>query len=312
MDTQYLKEFAAFAGNGHIKGAARQLYIAPATLTAHIAALEAEIGTPLTTRRASGVHLTPAGRELLAHIPAIDGQVNAAAEACRGVAERTIALRVATGFSTSRFESVVMEARHVYCVDHLGMEVEITTTPVASQGVEAIREGDADLAMAAVFHREGDAAVMPPLGDEFALSYLHTDKVLFLAPRGNRLFGAGAVRPSDLEGARLLFIDTHGWGLVEEPIVGAMREAGAAVETAHIDTDSYWDYIYYRDPEVLRVVSVPTVKHYDLDESPGFSMFEVEGVPMVCDRFAVYRPSSLTGNALSFIETLASLQGGMP
>lgn len=65
MDTSDLKIFEAVARTGGMKRAAVELHTVQSNVTAHIKALEADIGCALFERHGRGVSLTPAGRRLL-------------------------------------------------------------------------------------------------------------------------------------------------------------------------------------------------------------------------------------------------------
>lgn len=65
-DLQQIREFVQIAESGSISGAAKILGLAQPTLSRHLAALEAQIGSPLVRRDTHTMSLTEAGRILLA------------------------------------------------------------------------------------------------------------------------------------------------------------------------------------------------------------------------------------------------------
>ena len=67
MELYQLRAFVATADLGQVTKAAQRLHITQPAVTAQIKALEQEIGVPLFERSGSGVQLTRAGTELLAH-----------------------------------------------------------------------------------------------------------------------------------------------------------------------------------------------------------------------------------------------------
>ncbi len=67
MELYQLRAFVATADLGQITKAAQRLHITQPAVSAQIKALEHEIGVPLFERVGSGVALTRAGKELLAH-----------------------------------------------------------------------------------------------------------------------------------------------------------------------------------------------------------------------------------------------------
>lgn len=65
-DLQQIREFVQIADSGSISAAAKVLSMAQPTLSRHLAALEAQIGSPLLRRDTHTMSLTEAGRILLA------------------------------------------------------------------------------------------------------------------------------------------------------------------------------------------------------------------------------------------------------
>ena len=87
MELRHLRYFVAVADSGSLTVAAqRMLHTSQPSLSRQIRDLEDEVGTPLLTRRARGVDLTPAGRAFLDHARSVLSQVEAASEAARRVA----------------------------------------------------------------------------------------------------------------------------------------------------------------------------------------------------------------------------------
>src|SRR3546814_2845859 len=66
MDWDDLRHFTSVARHGGLSGAARHLGVSAQTVGRRIAALEADIGTPLFVRHSGGYRLTSDGRAMLA------------------------------------------------------------------------------------------------------------------------------------------------------------------------------------------------------------------------------------------------------
>ena len=67
MELRHIRYFVAVAEAGSLTAAAAQnLHTSQPSLSRQIRDLEDEVGTPLLTRRARGIELTPAGRAFLA------------------------------------------------------------------------------------------------------------------------------------------------------------------------------------------------------------------------------------------------------
>src|SRR4029078_189612 len=65
MDFKQIRYFVAIAEAGSFSAGARRAFVTQPTLSAAIAALEAELGFAWLERRARGVRLTPRGEEVL-------------------------------------------------------------------------------------------------------------------------------------------------------------------------------------------------------------------------------------------------------
>src|SRR5258708_27816051 len=87
MELRHLRYFIAVADAGSLTVAAQRiLHTSQPSLSRQIQDLENEVGTPLLTRRARGIDLTPAGRAFRDHARSVLSQVEAAVEAARRVA----------------------------------------------------------------------------------------------------------------------------------------------------------------------------------------------------------------------------------
>jgi DNA-binding transcriptional LysR family regulator len=111
MDPRCLRTFAAVARLTSFSAAARELGYTQSAVSQHVAALEADVGSALLTRRP--VALTPAGARLLEHADAILLRLEAArADVRRAAAGASSALRVgATPLASERAAALVAAAR---------------------------------------------------------------------------------------------------------------------------------------------------------------------------------------------------------
>lgn len=93
MNFRQLESFLAVVEEGQFVRAARRLFLAPATVTAHIQRLERALGTPLLQR--SPVSLTPAGARFVPHARAMVAAARAAADIVKDMHDgRGMPLRV--------------------------------------------------------------------------------------------------------------------------------------------------------------------------------------------------------------------------
>jgi LysR family hca operon transcriptional activator len=87
MELRHLRYFVAVAEAGSLTVAAgRKLHTSQPSLSRQIRDLEEEVGAQLLTRGARGIELTAAGRAFLDHARLVLSQVEAAADAARGIA----------------------------------------------------------------------------------------------------------------------------------------------------------------------------------------------------------------------------------
>ena len=66
MELYHLKTFVTVAEEGHLTRAAERLFTSQPAISAHIKALEEELGVTLFERTPKGMQLSPAGAQLLA------------------------------------------------------------------------------------------------------------------------------------------------------------------------------------------------------------------------------------------------------
>src|SRR6202035_4174471 len=101
MELRHLRYFVAVADAGSLTvAAARKLHTSQPSLSRQIRDLEAEVGAQLLTRGARGIELTPAGRAFLDHARLVLWQVEAAADAARGI-DNPAKPRFVMGFLTT-------------------------------------------------------------------------------------------------------------------------------------------------------------------------------------------------------------------
>jgi LysR family hca operon transcriptional activator len=145
MELRHLRYFVAVAEEGSFTVAAeRRLYTAQPSLSRQIRDLEDEVGTPLLTRHAKGVALTPAGRVFLDHARLALAQVESAGDAARRAASPAKP-SLAIGFLTGQEMDWLPEAMRIIH-DELP-NIEVTVSSQYSPGLaDALSKGTLDLA----------------------------------------------------------------------------------------------------------------------------------------------------------------------
>src|SRR6266478_2427747 len=137
MELRHLRYFVAVAEAGSLTVAAqRMLHTSQPSLSRQIRDLEDEVGTPLLTRRARGIDLTPAGRAFLDHARAVLSQVEAAGEAARRIAHPAKPCFV-MGFLTGHELTWMPEALRILRDELPDVDVMISSqySPVLADGL---------------------------------------------------------------------------------------------------------------------------------------------------------------------------------
>src|ERR1700760_4848360 len=153
VELRHLRYFVAVAETGSLTEAAEhRLHTTQPSLSRQIRDLEYEVGTPLLTRGARGVELTPSGRAFLDHARLALSQVDAAREAALRAAQperRTFAL----GFLTGQEMEWLPATMHLLRDELPNIEVTVSSQYSPALAAALIR-GKLDLAF---LRREPDA-----------------------------------------------------------------------------------------------------------------------------------------------------------
>jgi len=137
MELRHIRYFVAVAEAGSLTVAAEQsLHTSQPSLSRQIRDLEDEVGTPLLTRRARGIELTPAGRAFLDHARAVLSQAEAASEAARRVAHPAKPC-FAMGFLTGHELTWMPEALRILRDELPNIDVMISSqsSPLLADGI---------------------------------------------------------------------------------------------------------------------------------------------------------------------------------
>ena len=189
MELRHLRYFVAVADSGNLTVAAqRMLHTSQPSLSRQIRDLEDEVGTPLLTRRARGVDLTPAGRAFLDHARSVLSQVEAASEAARRAA-RPAKPCFAMGFLTGHELTWMPEALRILRDELPNIDVMISSqySPLLADGLS---QGKID---AAFLRRERGVP-------ELAYRVLVKEPLMVVLPSNHRLAALKSIGPRDLVG----------------------------------------------------------------------------------------------------------------
>ena len=221
MELRHLRYFVAVADAGSLTVAAqRMLHTSQPSLSRQIRDLEDEVGTPLLTRRARGIELTPAGRAFLDHARAVLSQVEAATEAARRVAHPAKP-RFAMGFLTGHELTWMPEALQILHDELPNIDVMISSqySPLLADGLS---KGKID---AAFLRREKG---VPGL----AFRLLVKEPLMVILPSDHRLAALKAMSPQELVGE--IFVTVSNTAPVLRAVIdNYLKRSGINITPAH-------------------------------------------------------------------------------
>src|ERR1700756_2730858 len=221
MELRHLRYFVAVADAGNLTVAAqRMLPTSQPSLSRQIRDLEDEVGTPLLTRRARGIELTPAGRALLDHARSLLSQVETAREAARRAA-RPAKPCFTMGFLTGHELTWMPEALRILRDELPNIDVMISSqySPLLSEGLS---KGKID----AAFLRKERA--MPDL----AFRLLVKEPLMVILPSDHDLAALKAIGPRDLEGETFVTVSSTA-PVLRAVINNYLKRSGVSITPAH-------------------------------------------------------------------------------
>ncbi|MGI8622908.1 MAG: LysR substrate-binding domain-containing protein [Solirubrobacteraceae bacterium] len=180
-----LRSFVAVVRAGSVTAAASELIVTQPSVSAAVAGLARELGTPLLERDGRGVRTTPAGEVFAPFASDVIGLLDKGARAAKEAATTGRGLRIAA--VTTAAESFVPSLMHAFSSDR--DDVQLT-----------LQGGNRDQVVDMVLDHEADVAFTgrPPRGDRIeAFSLWPNDLVLITAP-GDPLAGRDGLLPGDL------------------------------------------------------------------------------------------------------------------
>ena len=142
MELYQLRTFAAVAEEGHLTRAAERLHVSQPAVSAQIKALEQDFELRLFERAASGMVLTVAGRELLAHaqrVLAAADELKRAAKRLSGEVAGTLRVGTVSNPGSIRLGDLLTAAVQ----RHPKLELELQHE-VSGAALEGVREGRLD------------------------------------------------------------------------------------------------------------------------------------------------------------------------
>jgi len=183
-----LRLFVAVAESGSLSAAAEQASIAVAAVSKRISDLEASSGTRFFERHARGMHLTPAGRELLQHareilfsVDRMQAELGRHARGAKGL------VRVAaTGSAVAEFLPADLKA---FYDRHPNIEIELSEW-TSQRVVDAVLDGHVDMGI----------FIGPHAGESIVCFPYRQDRLCLVVPAQHPLAAAGQVTMVELAG----------------------------------------------------------------------------------------------------------------
>ena len=221
MELRHLRYFVAVAETGSLTVAAGQkLHTSQPSLSRQIRDLEDEVGTPLLTRRARGIELTPAGRAFLDHARSVLSQVEAASEAARRVAHPAKPC-FRMGFLTGHELTWMPEALRILHNELPNVDVTISSqySPLLADGLS---KGKID---AAFLRRERG---LPDL----AFRLLVKEPLMVILPSNHRLAALKSIAPSDLADEPFVIVSNTA-PVLRAVIDKFLKRSGIKITPAH-------------------------------------------------------------------------------
>jgi len=221
MELRHLRYFVAVADAGNLTVAAqRMLHTSQPSLSRQIRDLEDEVGTPLLTRRARGVDLTPAGRAFLDHARLVLSQVEAAGEAARRVAHPSRP-RFTMGFLTGHELKWMPEALRILHDELPNVDVMISSqySPLLADGLS---KGKID---AAFLRRERGVP-------DLAFRLLVKEPLMVVLPRDHRLAALKSIGPRDLVSETFVTVDNTA-PVLRMVIDNYLKRSGINIKPTH-------------------------------------------------------------------------------
>jgi LysR family transcriptional regulator, hca operon transcriptional activator len=188
MELRHLRYFVAVAEEGSLTVAAeKRLHTAQPSLSRQLRDLEQEVGTPLFTRGARGIALTPAGSAFLDHARLALGQAAEAVQAARRAARPAKAV-FSVGFLTGQEVDWLPHVTRILRAELPNIDFKVSSL-YSPDVAEALQSGEIDLGFLRV----------EPRPDVTYQVVAHEPLVVIL-PSDHPLASKAAVDPRDLEG----------------------------------------------------------------------------------------------------------------
>lgn len=168
-----LRTLVVIADLGSFAEAARQLSLAPPTISLHVADLEARIGAPLLSRTRGQVRPTAVGETLLVRARRLLAEAEQALDEVRRQVEGQTG-RVRLGASTGAIAHLLPQALEALRVEHPGIDVQVQVL-TSQSSLAKLLEGSLDIALVALPQVAGKGISVTPWRRDPIMAYIPTD-----------------------------------------------------------------------------------------------------------------------------------------
>lgn len=223
MELRHLRYFVAVAQEGNLTRAAARLFITQPALSRQMKDLEKLLGVTLFFRTASGMSLTPAGREFLPQARQITEQSAEAMLSMRRFTEcRNSSLAI--GYIAPALGSFLGAALQIFRQKHAQIEIKLFELSPGRQ-IEALREGRLDIALIGHADRE--------LNREFQLMTIRRIALVAALNSAHPLAGRAAIKIRELQNETFIGLDETTFPGRGELVRSVCRRAGFTPRIAH-------------------------------------------------------------------------------
>lgn len=168
-----LRTLVVIADLGSFAEAARQLNLAPPTISLHVAELEARVGAPLLSRTRGQVRPTAIGETLLVRSRKLLADAELALEEVRRQVQGLTG-RVRLGASTGAIAHLLPQALEMLRVEHPGIDVQVQVL-TSQASLAGLREGRLDIALVALPQVAGKGVQITPWRRDPIMAYVPSE-----------------------------------------------------------------------------------------------------------------------------------------
>ena len=277
MDGRQLETLRAVRAQEGVTAAAAVLHLTPSAVSQQLAALQRDVGVPLTRQVGRRLRLTPAGEALADAAVDVAVALERARSACAVFLDRPTGTVELSAFQSGA--ELLLPGLLTRVAELGGIEVRCTEADVA-QGDFAALTDRVDVVVA---HRpDGDPGWGGPQGPVRVVPLLR-EPLDVAVPLGHRLAGRDRVRPDDL-------VD-EAWIMVREgfPVAAVLdavaARAGRALRVVHRINDFHVVAAF-----VAAGHGVSLLPRYTAGSHPGVRLVPLDGVPAGRRIDALLRP----------------------